>query len=127
MNALIEEAVFHESEGILKVGLVHGEEGILWGKPRLVAKVEPKCDLGCGSARALFHLSLFIMPKIRTTRTKKAPDGFEEIEPVRILYFFHVTLADPPLARFLTTMGERCAMPRMNPMKASASPNPYGL
>ena len=41
-----------------KVGLVHGEEGILWGKPRLVAKVEPKCDLGSGSARALFHLSL---------------------------------------------------------------------
>jgi bud site selection protein 31 len=28
------------------------------------------------------------MPKIRTTRTKKAPDGFEEIEPVGILHCF---------------------------------------
>jgi hypothetical protein len=47
-------------------------------------KVEPKCDLGSGSARALFHPS-FAMPKIKTTRTKKAPDGFEEIEPVGIV------------------------------------------
>jgi len=26
------------------------------------------------------------MPKIKTSRTKKAPEGFEEIEPVGIAY-----------------------------------------
>jgi bud site selection protein 31 len=28
------------------------------------------------------------MPKIKTTRTKKAPEGFEEIEPVGMIYCF---------------------------------------
>ena len=27
------------------------------------------------------------MPKIKTSRTKKAPEGFEEIEPVGTAYF----------------------------------------
>jgi hypothetical protein len=37
------------------------------------------------------HVATFtplIMPKIKTTRTKKAPEGFEEIEPVGMLYCF---------------------------------------
>lgn len=35
----------------------------------------------------------FPMPKIKTTRTKKAPDGFEEIEPVGIV----LLPMEPPL------------------------------
>jgi hypothetical protein len=34
------------------------------------------------------------MPKIRTTRTKKPPEGFEEIESVRISYFEASSYAD---------------------------------
>ena len=41
-------------------------------------------DLGCGHVATF--TPLIIMPKIKTTRTKKAPEGFEEIEPVGILY-----------------------------------------
>jgi hypothetical protein len=47
-----------------------------------------KSNLGFGWARGHFHTSLIIMPKIKTTRTKKAPEGFEEIEPVGMLYCF---------------------------------------
>jgi hypothetical protein len=38
------------------------------------------------------------MPKIKTSRTKKAPEGFEEIEPVGIAYFITITsaYASPP-------------------------------
>lgn len=86
MNALAEEAVFHESKRILGWGWFGGGGEVLWRKPRLVAKVEPPArDLGSGRARAPF--TTLIMPKIRTTRTKKAPDGFEEIEPVGQIYF----------------------------------------
>jgi hypothetical protein len=104
----------------------------------------PRCksrtsvSLGAGCARARVHAKrvlvgdhfqpLIIMPKIKTSRTKKAPEGFEEIEPVRRAYF---TVPLPslmsPLPRSLRTMGERCATPKMNPMKANASQSPFGL
>jgi len=83
MNALVEDAVFHESEGILKwVSSVEGE-----GFMASLQKSNWR-DLGvCGHVvvTALI-LGLIIMPKIKTTRTKKSPEGFEEIEPVDILY-----------------------------------------
>jgi hypothetical protein len=64
------------------VGLVRWKERVLcYGKAGLVAQVEHGLWVGTWS---LSHLS--VMPKIRTTRTKKAPEGFEEIEPVGMLY-----------------------------------------
>jgi bud site selection protein 31 len=65
------------------VGLVRWKERVLW-KPGLVAEVELGLWVGTWP---LSHLSS-IMPKIKTTRTKKAPEGFEEIEPVSMLYCF---------------------------------------
>ena len=87
MNALIEEAVFHESERILKWGWFGGRKGF-YGKPGLVATKSNWRDLGCRHVAIFTPLILIIMPKIKTTRTKKAPEGFEEIEPVGMLYCF---------------------------------------
>jgi hypothetical protein len=68
------------------------------------------------------------MPKIKTSRTKKAPEGFEEIEPVGVIYRMSIIFyADVSLPRSLMTMGGRCAMLRMNHMKANASLNLFGL
>jgi hypothetical protein len=86
MNAQVEEAVLHESEGILKCSWF-GERGGFYGKPGLVAKVELGLWVGTWPFSHLSSSSS-IMPKIKTTRTKKAPEGFEEIEPVGMLYCF---------------------------------------
>jgi hypothetical protein len=84
MNALVEEAVFHESERILKWGWFGARRGF-YGLASLQQKVE-QAWLGLRvNTWPLSHL--IIMPKIKTTRTKKAPEGFEEIEPVGMLYY----------------------------------------
>jgi hypothetical protein len=84
MNALVEEAVFHESERIVKWGWFGGRRGF-YGKPGLVAQSRTGVTWAVGGHVATFT-PLIIMPKIKTTRTKKAPEGFEEIEPVGMLY-----------------------------------------
>lgn len=56
------------------------------------------------------HVATFtplIMPKIKTTRTKKAPEGFEEIEPVGVLIASNVTLANPPRSKILDDYGRK--------------------
>jgi len=79
----------HESERILKWGWFwFGERRGFYGKPGLVAKVELGLWVGTWPLSHLSTLILIIMPKIKTTRTKKAPEGFEEIEPVGMIYCF---------------------------------------
>ncbi len=68
MHALIEEAVFRSG---------------FYSKPGLVAK-STRVTWAVGGHVATF--TPLVMPKIKTTRTKKAPEGFEEIEPVGIVY-----------------------------------------
>jgi bud site selection protein 31 len=48
------------------------------------------------------------MPKIKTSRTKKAPEGFEEIEPVGAVYRtpVHLTLMRP-LSKVLDDYGRK--------------------
>ena len=81
MNAQVEEAVLHKSERILEWGWF-GERRGFYGKAGLVAKSRTWA-LG-GHVATFTPLILILMPKIKTTRTKKAPEGFEEIEPVSI-------------------------------------------
>lgn len=89
--------MFHEPRKDSEVGSVRREEGVLWqnetGMPR--CKSRTGRVLGAGRARgpsqpgvvAVSFAVILIMPKIKTSRTKKAPDGFEEIEPVGTSYF----------------------------------------
>ena len=86
MNALTEEAVFHESKRILGWGWFGGRRGFM-------EEATPRCESRTASVTWAVgvHVPPFttlIMPKIRTTRTKKAPDGFEEIEPVGLICLF---------------------------------------
>ena len=92
------EAVFHESRKVSEVGSVRREGEGFKAKRNggcLVAKVEPACLGRClgftcpsrvtsqrGWSLSPLHRLIPIMPKIKTSRTKKAPEGFEEIEPV---------------------------------------------
>lgn len=93
------EAVFHEPRKVSEVGSVRGEGEGFKAKRNggcLVAKVEPACvgrwlNFTCPSESTWLGHSFTphpipIMPKIKTARTKKAPEGFEEIEPVGTTY-----------------------------------------
>jgi hypothetical protein len=82
MNAQVEEAVLHESERILKWGWFGGRRGFYETWPRCRSRTWAR------GGHVPNFTPLTIMPKIRTTRTKKAPEGFEEIEPVGMLYCF---------------------------------------
>jgi hypothetical protein len=94
----MEEAVFHEPRKDSEVGSVRREEGVLrqneTGMPRCKSRTGRVLGAGCArgqSQPASWRRSLspliLIMPKIKTSRTRKAPDGFEEIEPVGTAYF----------------------------------------
>jgi hypothetical protein len=99
----MEEAVFHDPRKDSEVGSVRREEGVIrqseTGMPRCKSRTGRVVGAGCARARgpsqpgagvvavtSAAHPHL-VMPKIKTSRTKKAPDGFEEIEPVGTAYF----------------------------------------
>jgi len=66
------------------------------------------------------------MPKIRTTRTKNPPEGFEDIESVCIWTTHHELSVYWIIHRFSMTMRKRWEMPKMNRMRESARQNHYG-
>jgi bud site selection protein 31 len=48
------------------------------------------------------------MPKIKTSRTKKAPEGFEEIEPVGVIYRMPIiSYANVPPSKILDDYGRK--------------------
>ncbi len=66
-----------------------------------------------------------VMPKIRTTRTKKPPEGYEEIEAVCENYLSLCVTQN--VRRFLMTTQRKCGTPKTKPTKANGEPNHYGL
>lgn len=66
-----------------------------------------------------------VMPKIRTTRTKKPPEGYEEIEAVCENYIF--LCVTQKVRRFSMTTQRKCGTLKTKPMKANGEPNHYGL
>lgn len=92
------EAVFHESGKVSEVGSVRGEgEGFKAKRDGGFASLQKsnRRVLGAGWASRAhqsqqtgdFQPLIPVMPKIKTSRTKKAPEGFEEIEPVGTAFF----------------------------------------
>ncbi len=69
--------------------------------------------------------SHYIMPKIRTTRTKAPPEGYEDIEEVGLLVA--VAFCSDQCCRSWKTTRRRCEMLRMNLTKESARQSHCGL
>ena len=74
-----------------------------------------------------FRRSSASCQKSRQVAPRKPLTGSKRLNLlVQYISWYHNPRLCIPLRRSLTTMGERCATLRMNPMKASASLNPFG-
>ena len=88
--------MFHESRKVSEVGSAREEGRVLKQNEKGVASLRSRtCVSRALGVHVLVRLTTdyfdpstsLIMPKIKTSRTKKAPDGFEEIEPVGAVHY----------------------------------------
>jgi G10 protein len=113
MSAPMEEAVFHELKKV-RSGVGFAERRGFYGKRGdaslhmlMLNRVSWAVGFTCRK-RGRFHFFLSTMPKIKTSRTKKAPEGFEEIEPVGVIHRMPIRpYTDAPPSKILDDYGRK--------------------